>query len=106
MLRSDEYYEAQADAARERAYALAAPSLSYEHGLKIGRAIEIALASLEADQIMLTAKEKLILAEGITETCWTPLEDDLNGADIDFREAERGVCAASSRYAAAQREGV
>lgn len=99
---TDQQHETMMDMAREREADAAAPGLSYAHGLKVGRAIEIAIASLEGDLIALSPMEKLALAEGITEACWDALEDDLNGAAIDFDEAERGVCAGSHRYAEAR----
>lgn len=98
---TDQQHETLTDLAREREADAAAPELSYLHGLKIGRAIEIAIASLEADLIALSVSDKLALAEGITEACWDALEYELNGAAIDFDEAERGVRHASDRYAEA-----
>ena len=94
--------ESRMDAAREAAADMLAPSLSRQHGLKVGRAIEIALASLEADLITLDPLEKLLVAEGITEACWGALEEELGGAEIDFDEAERGMCKSSNRYGEAR----
>ena len=99
---TDREHEYFADAAREIAADMLAPTLSRLHGLKIGRAIEIALASLEADLIALSPSEKIEIGEGITEACWGALEEDLNGSVIDFAQTERGICQSSNRYAEAR----
>jgi hypothetical protein len=96
---TDREHEYFADAAREIAEERAAPRQSYAYGLKIGRIVEMALASAEAEFIGIRRKDALCVAEAIREAFWSELE--LPDCLIDHDEVERGMGRASDRYAEA-----
>jgi len=96
---TDREHEYFADATREIAEERAAPGQSYMYGLKIGRIIEMALASAEAEFVGIRPKAALITAENTREAFWSEL--DLPDHLIDHDEVERGMRRASDRYAEA-----
>jgi len=96
---TDLQHECLADAARERELTTEAPSLSYMHGLKLGRIIELALAAAEGEFCGIRRTDALVAAEALQEAFWSELDlpDDL----IDHAEIRRGIRRASDRYAEA-----
>jgi hypothetical protein len=100
-MRTDQHHECLMDAIREREAEANAPGACYIHGLRIGRAIELALCSLEVDRVAMDPGDIVTLGEGIEEACWDALRDELGSGSIHFQEVARGLRQSSPRYAAA-----
>lgn len=99
-MHTDRYHEHGLALAREAAIAARAPRLCYDHGVRLGRIIEISAAACEVEFVGLMPASLLELAESIQEGFWHELELPIDL--IDYGEVERGMCAGSQRYAEAR----
>lgn len=99
MPHPDRISDHRASLAREADLQAVAADRSYSHGLRLGRIIELTLASAEMEFLGVRPIDAICIAEGITESLWGELHlpDDF----VDFGEVDRGICAASQRYAEA-----
>jgi len=86
---------------REREARDKAAQRSYDHGRRIGRAIEMALASMEQDfDFPIMWREVEYLEESFTEAFYERLAEALEGERLDTFQYHAGLRDGSARFSA------
>lgn len=100
---NDRKYECEMDDFREREIISRLSNICYDHGLKLGIVIQSTLENIESTLGKLRPIDYLAIAEGITESCWDVLNDEIGSIFPDYDEVENGICDSSSLYLHAKR---